>query len=158
LPDRAAGARLRAWLPVVGWAALISVFSSGWFSGEHTSGFLLPLLHALLPEASPERLGAIHTAIRKGAHVSEYLVLGVLLVRALRHEGLRGTALATTAVLIGVAYAALDETHQAFVPSRTASPGDVAVDAIGLIAGVGLAFAWVAAPAASRAPRPVEEN
>ena len=146
---------MRAWLPVVGWAALISIFSSGWFSGEQTGGILLPLLHALLPAASPEHLDALHATIRKGAHVFEYLVLGVLLVRALRHEGLRGTALAATAVLIGVAYAALDETHQAFVPGRTPSTGDVAVDAMGLVAGVGLAIAWIAGAAAPRAILPV---
>src|SRR5262245_54785119 len=83
----------------------------------------------------------MHTGIRKAAHVTEYLILALLLVRALRAEGLRGGMLVVTAMLLGVGYAALDETHQAFVPSRTASPGDVAVDAIGVLAGVGLAVA-----------------
>ena len=145
------GVRLRAWLPVAVWAALISALSSGLFSGEHTGGFLLPLLRAALPGASHEQLLALHALIRKFAHVFEYLVLGLLLVRALHAEGLRGGALAATAVVVGVAYAALDETHQAFVPSRTASPADVAVDAIGVLAGVGLAVARHAGPA----PRPV---
>ena len=99
----------------------------------------------------------MHTGIRKAAHVTEYLILALLLVRALRTEGLRGGALAATAVLIGVAYAALDETHQAFVPSRTASPGDVAVDAIGVLAGVGLAVARrPAEPARAPAARPAQ--
>jgi VanZ family protein len=138
LPDHRPSARLRAWLAVAVWAALISLFSSAWFSGDHTGGLLFPLLQALLPGAGPERVQALHAGIRKSAHVAEYLVLAVLLVRALREEGLRGSALAATAVLLGVGYAALDETHQAFVPSRTASAGDVAVDAIGVVAGVGL--------------------
>jgi VanZ family protein len=153
LPERAiAGARLRAWLPVVLWAALISALSSGLFSGEHTGGLLLPLLRAALPGASHEQLLAMHALIRKCAHVVEYLVLGLLLVRALHGEGLRGGTLAATAVALGVAYAALDETHQAFVPSRTASPRDVAVDAIGVLAGVGLAVTRHAGPVA----RPIE--
>ncbi len=141
MPDRRTNGRLRAWLAVVAWAGLISVFSSAWFSGEHTGGFLLPLLHVLLPGAAPEHLLALHAGIRKSAHVIEYVVLGVLLVRALREEGLRGAAVAATAVTLGVGYAALDETHQAFVPSRTASAGDVVVDAVGVLAGVGLAVA-----------------
>jgi len=140
LPDRRHD-RLRVWLPVIAWAALISIFSSALFSGEHTGGVILPLLQALFPSAQPEHLLAVHMGIRKAAHVTEYLILALLLVRALRSEGLRGGALVATAVLLGVAYAALDETHQAFVPSRTASPGDVAVDAIGVLAGVALAVA-----------------
>ena len=156
MPDRRIRERLRVWLPVVAWAALISVFSSALFSGEHTSEILLPLLQTLLPGAKPEHLRALHTGIRKSAHVAEYLVLAVLLIRALRTEGLRGGALAATAVLIGVAYAALDETHQAFVPSRTASPGDVAVDALGVLAGVGLTLARRPGASAGTAARPVE--
>jgi VanZ family protein len=157
LPELRPHERLRVWLPVVAWAALISLLSSALFSGEHTGVLLLPLLQALFPTAGPEHLQAVHLWIRKGAHVTEYLVLAVLLVRALRTEGLRGGALAAAAMLIGVAYAALDETHQAFVPSRTASAGDVAVDAIGVLAGVGLAVARrPAGPSPATAVRPVE--
>jgi len=156
LSERRPSARLRAWLLVALWAALISLFSSAWFSGEHTGGFLLPILQAFLPGAAPEQLQALHGDIRKSAHVIEYLVLAVLLVRALREEGLRGSALAAMAVMLGVAYAALDETHQAFVPSRTASAGDVAVDALGVVAGVALAVARRAGATARTAARPVE--
>jgi len=128
--------RFRAWLAVVAWAALISFFSTDWFSGEHTGGVVLPILRALLPGAAPEQLLALHALIRKTAHVVEYTVLGALLVRALREEGLRGPALVAAAVGIGVAFAALDEFHQVFVPSRTPSPRDVAVDATGVVTGV----------------------
>ena len=38
-----------------------------------------------------------------------------------------------TAVLIAIAVAAADETHQAFVPSRTASPLDVLIDTCGAV-------------------------
>jgi VanZ family protein len=132
--------RLRAWVAVVAWAALISLFSTSWFSGEHTGGVLLPILRALLPGATPEQLLAAHTLTRKGAHVLEYTVLGALLVRALREEGLRGPPLLAAAVGLGVAYAVLDEFHQVFVPSRTPSPHDVVVDAMGVVTGVVLAI------------------
>ena len=45
------------------------------------------------------------------------------------------------AILLGGGWAALDEFHQEFVPSRTASPRDVAVDTSGVCAGVALALA-----------------
>lgn len=134
-----ADTRLRAWLAVVVWAAVISFFSTGWFSGEHTGGVLLPILRALLPGATPDQLLALHQLIRKGAHLFEYTVLGGLLVRALREEGLRGPVLLAAAIAIGIAYAALDEFHQVFVPSRTASPHDVVVDAAGVVVGAVLA-------------------
>jgi VanZ family protein len=136
-----ADTRLRAWLAVAVWAAVISCFSTGWFSGEHTGEVLLPILRALLPGVPPEQLLALHALIRKAAHVVEYLILGGLLVRALREEGLRGPALIAAAVGLGVAFAALDEFHQMFVPSRTPSPRDVGVDATGVVTGVLLALA-----------------
>jgi VanZ family protein len=153
-PPRGAAPRLRAWLAVVAWALLISTFSTGWFSGEQTGNLLLPILRALLPWAQPEHLDAIHAVIRKAAHVVEYLVLGILLVRALREEGLASLPLALVAILLGSGWAALDEFHQEFVPSRTASPRDVAVDTSGVCAGVALALArrrHVLAPSASAA-------
>jgi VanZ family protein len=156
LSERRTGTRLRAWAAVGAWAALISLLSSDWFSGARTGAFLLPLLRTLLPGATPELLRGLHGVIRKGAHVTEYLILAVLLVRALRQEGLRGLRLTVAAVALGVAYAALDEMHQAFVPSRTASPADVLVDAIGVAAGVGLAVAGRGVAAARTAARPVE--
>jgi VanZ family protein len=151
---RRATPRLRAWLAVVAWALLISTFSTSWFSGEQTGNFLLPILRTLLPWAQPEHLDAIHAAIRKAAHVVEYLVLGVLLVRALREEGLAGLPLALAAILLGSGWAALDEFHQEFVPGRTASPRDVAVDTSGVCAGVALALVrrrQLLAPSASAA-------
>jgi len=153
-PPRRTTPRLRAWVAVVAWAFLISTFSTSWFSGEQTGTFLLPILHALLPWAPPEHLDAIHAVIRKVAHVAEYLVLGVLLVRALREEGLAGLPLALVAILLGSGWAALDEFHQEFVPSRTASSRDVAVDTSGVCAGVALALArrrQLLAPSASAA-------
>ena len=60
--------QLARWIPVVLWALLISVLSTGWFTGERTGSFLLPLLRGLFPAASHATLVAIHHAIRKLAH------------------------------------------------------------------------------------------
>jgi len=62
------------------------------------------------------------------AHAAEYAVLGALLLRAFRAR--------FPALLLGVAYAASDELHQHFVRGRHASPVDVAIDTIGLAAGI----------------------
>ena len=99
---------LNVWLPVLAWAAVIFAFSS-------------------IPSLS-SGLGVWDTVLRKGAHITEYAVLGALLYRALERE--------TAALAAGIAYAATDELHQHFVRGRHASPVDVAIDAVGLALGM----------------------
>jgi VanZ family protein len=96
------------WLPVVAWAAVIFAFSS------------VPHLGS--------GLGTWDTVLRKGAHITEYAVLGALLYRALAREAV--------ALAAGIAYAATDELHQHFVQGRHASPVDVAIDAVGVALGM----------------------
>jgi VanZ family protein len=129
------------WLPAGAWAAVIFTLSTGWFSAEHTGGVLLPILAALFPSWSPETLATTHALIRKAAHFTEYLILGVLLIRG--YEPARADASAgTRALVLGAAFACSDEYHQTFVPSRTPAVHDVAVDVCGLATGIALAIAW----------------
>jgi VanZ family protein len=99
--------RLRLWLPVALWAALIFVVSS-------------------IPSLSTG-LGTWDLVLRKLAHLSEFAVLSALLLRAVgRH---------VPAFAVGLAYAVSDEVHQHFVRGRHAALRDVAVDAVGLALG-----------------------
>ena len=66
--------------------------------------------------------------LRKCAHMAEYAILFVLLIRALGREA--------PAFALGVAYAISDEVHQHFVRGRHASPVDVAIDSVGLAIGL----------------------
>src|SRR6184192_2000697 len=70
------------WLPPVLWMGVIMLLSTDTGSAAHTSELLLPLLHWLLPWASPGDLAAIHGLVRKGAHLSEYAILAALWYRA----------------------------------------------------------------------------
>jgi VanZ family protein len=100
--------RISGWLPVVVWAAVIFALSS------------IPHLGT--------GLGTWDTILRKGAHVSEYAVLGLLLIRAIGREA--------PAFLLGAAYAITDELHQHFVSGRHSSPIDVVIDSTGVLIGV----------------------
>ena len=102
---------LRRWLPVLVWAAVIFAFSS------------IPSLGT--------GLGTWDLVLRKLAHMTEYAILGALLLRAL------GSVL--PAFAIAVLYAASDELHQHFVAGRHAAPLDVAIDAAGVALGL---LAW----------------
>jgi VanZ family protein len=123
---------VKFWLPAIVWACVISILSTDTFSSEHTSRFIIPALHWLFPHAGAGTLELLHAVIRKSAHLTEYFILGLLLYRALR-GGDRGWKLkwALWAIVIAAAYASLDEFHQSFVPSRTASPWDALIDTIG---------------------------
>jgi VanZ family protein len=103
--------RMRLWLPVLAWAAVIFAFSS------------IPSLGT--------GLGVWDTILRKGAHMTEYAILGLLLLRAIGRE--------VPALAVGVAYAITDEFHQHFVGGRHASPFDVLIDAAGVAIGIFLA-------------------
>jgi VanZ family protein len=96
------------WLPVFAWGAVIFAFSS-------------------IPSLSTG-LGVWDTVLRKGAHLTEYAILGALLYRALGREAL--------ALAVGIAFAATDELHQHFVRGRHPSPIDVAIDAVGVALGM----------------------
>jgi VanZ family protein len=105
---------LTIWLPVLIWAAVIFTLSS-------------------IPSLSTG-LGTWDTILRKGAHLTEYAVLGGFLYRALGREPL--------ALAVGIAYAATDELHQYFVRGRHASPVDVAIDAVGVAIGMLVWLRW----------------
>jgi VanZ family protein len=134
---------LKLWLPAIVWAGVISWASTDTFSASHTSLFILPILHWLYPHASAETLDRLHFFIRKAAHVAEYFVFSVLLLRALRGEH-RGWQLrwAIAALAIAAGYSVLDEFHQSFVPSRTASPWDSLLDTTGAATAQVLLWLW----------------
>ena len=80
----------------------------------------------------PETLSLIHHVIRKSGHFTEYFILSLLLLHALR-AGTRdfGLRWALIVIFIVAGYAALDEFHQSFVPGRTAAVTDVLLDTSG---------------------------
>lgn len=127
---------MRWWWPALVWAALIFNFSTDSFSSEHTSRFILPLLHWLFPAAQPATLETTHFFLRKCAHVAEYFLFGLLILRGIRGAR-RGWRMewGLTAVAAAAGWAALDELHQAFIPSRGPSMIDVLIDACGAVAG-----------------------
>jgi VanZ family protein len=109
-------------------------------SGERTGSMLGPLLQRLLPWADPLQIEAVHFAIRKAAHVTVYAVLAALWYRFFaRGQGWTTRASALAAFAIAVAWAVLDEVHQAFTPSRTGAAMDVGIDAIGAALAVSIA-------------------
>ena len=130
-----AGRFVNKWMPVIVWIAVIFAGSTDALSAEHTSRFLVPFLRWLNPQIAPAVIEQINFALRKIGHFSEYAILTGLLWRALRATFLslgKGT-LAVATFLLAAGFAASDEFHQSFVPTRTASLHDVLLDCGGAL-------------------------
>src|SRR5258708_13891992 len=111
---------LKNWLPVLVWVGVIFLGSTNLMSAEHTSRFIIPFLRWLKPDISAETLASIHFILRKCAHVGEYAVLGLLLLRAatLMTNFKRSIPILYISVLgVCLFVPATDEFHQTFVVS-----------------------------------------
>jgi len=125
---------VRYWMPLIIWMTLIFIGSTDVLSAEHTSRFLVPFLRWLDPQISWAAVNSIQIVIRKVGHLTEYAILATLIWRALRsaESWKRSTLILFTVSLVGCAvFAATDEFHQSFIPSRTSSVNDVFIDICG---------------------------
>ena len=107
---------LAAWLPAIVVAAIIFALSAQ------------PHLHVTE--------GALDLVLRKCAHLTVYALLAMACVRGLAHHGLGQRAQLLGGGAMALAYAISDEFHQTFVPGRSGAPRDVAIDLIGIAAGL----------------------
>jgi VanZ family protein len=126
--------RFRYWIPAIVVAAMISLFSTHYFSGEETARFIVPILHWIFPGASPHVLRLMHFGIRKLAHITEFGLFSITVFHGIR-AGRSGWSFkwALATLMIAVAYASLDEWHQSFVPLREPRVRDVAIVAFGAL-------------------------
>ena len=130
---------VRYWMPAILWMTIIFLGSTDMLSAEHTSRFLVPFLRWIDPQISLAALNAIQVGVRKVGHLTEYAILAMLLWRALRSGTrwqMKMSILFLVAALACAIFAASDEFHQSFVPSRTSSPVDVMIDICGAFLGL----------------------
>ncbi|HWX18632.1 MAG TPA: VanZ family protein [Candidatus Binatia bacterium] len=134
-----------SWLLVLVWMAVIFSASSDSMSFSHSSRIIGPIVHWLFPQASDATIHTVVVFIRKCAHLTEYAILALLVWHALRQmhktdsRSWRWVQASQVALLV-LLYAATDEFHQLFVPSRQASVMDVLLDTAGGV--FALLFLW----------------
>lgn len=114
--------------------AIIFWLGSDRGSADQTGGAIARLLHFLAPDLyarlSPASLETINVVFRKGGHFCGYGLLGLLNARALRAR-IPGSKAALTAWAAATLWAAVDEYHQSYSPTRGPSAADVLLDSIG---------------------------
>lgn len=91
---------------------------------------------SLSDQAKEKVLKYLVFPVRKCAHLSLYLILGILVISLLREYMVINTKLVLLSLLICFLYACSDEIHQLFVPGRSGEVRDVLIDTLGACLGV----------------------
>ena len=146
---------LLSWWPAIVWSGVIFTMSTDAFSAEHTKWFFEPMLRWLVPRLAQSQYDYIHHMIRKCAHFSEYFVYFVLLFRAVRGRQVGWRWIwGLNALLIAAGYSLLDEFHQSFVASRTASLYDSLLDSVGASVALVVLWLWLRRRGSETSPHP----
>lgn len=129
-----------SWLGVLLWMGLIFYFSAqvGEDSGN-LSFNITEIAFKIVKKIAPYMdIDTFHHFIRKGAHFTVYLILGILSLNAFQKSKLLGSKGIVFALGLCILYAISDEIHQAFVPGRGPSMKDVGIDSLGSMMGIGI--------------------
>lgn len=135
--------KLIRWFAVLGYMAVIFIFSghsgetSQWLSRgivQEVKGFVDGVLNL---ESPAQRSGIDYNYIlRKTAHFAEYMILVLLLWRALVFVKVKLPSRIVITFAVSFMFSALDEYHQSFVPGRSALFKDIIIDTLGACTGI----------------------
>lgn len=126
------------WMMVVAWIIVIFVFSSQ--PGDISNGnnrFVINIFKICGFNLDSILGNMANFLVRKAGHFTEYFILYILLVNALK-ESFGYKKAAFMAISLVFLYACSDEVHQIFVPGREARIRDVLIDTSGGAAAFGL--------------------
>lgn len=118
-----------SWMLLVIWMIFIFIMSS--FNGNissNQSGSIADLIYNLFNISDTEKVSLI---VRKCAHVSEFFILGILVINLISKYNVKYSYLIS--FIVCVLYASSDEFHQLFVPGRSGQVTDIFIDMIGTI-------------------------
>lgn len=133
--------KIISWILVILWMILIFFMSHN--NGEQSSGHSNKVVSYIYisitkeQNVSEEVLNKYTFPVRKLSHITEYLILTLLLINAFNNTfRLSNKRKYIFVFLILVIYAILDEYHQTFIPGRSGQVIDVLIDSIGIIIGI----------------------
>ena len=120
-------------LLVVIWMIVIFIFSNynGEVSTMQSEGLLDKILMLIHYTGDVDILRYL---IRKCAHITEYLILGILVYNACKYNSIKD--IIKLSIIICILYACSDEIHQLFVNDRSGQIYDVLIDSVGSSLGV----------------------
>lgn len=123
-----------SWMLLVIWMIFIFIMSS--FNGNissNQSGTIADLIYNLFDISDTEKVSLI---VRKCAHVSEFFILGILVINLVSKYNVKHIYFIS--FIVCVLYASSDEFHQLFVPGRSGQVTDIFIDMIGVVLGLSI--------------------
>lgn len=128
--------KIIVWLPAIMWMGVIFYLSHqpSDTSSELSSG-VTELILRFLSSSIPFDINIenFHFYIRKSAHFTAYMILGILVLFALQPATLK---ISLVTLVICIFYAISDEFHQLFIPGRSGELRDVFIDSLGACTGI----------------------
>jgi VanZ family protein len=127
-------------LPLLVLLSIIFYLSGDVGSSEHSRVLVRSILRTFFPslaaQLSNDWVLRIDFDIRKTGHISEYALLAILAYRALAQNNNKfRSRYAAFALFLAIGYAASDEWHQSFIPSRWGVAADLLYDSFGATIG-----------------------
>lgn len=114
------------------WMIVIFIMSSfNATESSEQSGFIVNVLSDLLNIKNIEILSLI---IRKLAHFTEYLILGMLAINCFKDYDIKHIFIIS--LIFCIIYAGSDEIHQLFIIGRSGNIIDVTIDSFGALSGI----------------------
>ena len=115
---------------IITWMILIFIMSSfNSIESSNQSNFITNIIAAILKIENVELLSF---TVRKLAHFTEYLILGILIHNLIKLYNKN----ILVSLSICIIYAITDELHQILVPGRTFQINDILIDTIGSFIGI----------------------
>ena len=130
------------------WMVIIFIFSqdSGAASTDKSdtlASTIINIVHTINPSSKiEEKIDTIVVIVRKGAHLLEFLILGLLVVNVLKDNRELNMDVFVFALIFCFLYAGSDEVHQLFISERSASIIDVLIDTLGSLIGITLYYVF----------------
>jgi len=138
------------------WAAaslvcMVAIFAFSSFPAEQSSGMSNSFIDKPLAlfekwfgvSISLATRDFLHRFVRKAAHLTIFLMLGLCAANTVRHVSDRGKRVFLISLCWSSIYAATDEFHQYFVPGRSCMWQDWLLDTVGAMIGIGCVFLFL---------------
>ena len=97
---------------------------------DNQSGFIVNILVNIFNVKNIDLLTLI---VRKCAHITEYIILGILMFNFLKDYNIKNVFVLS--ILLCILYSCSDEIHQLFISGRSGEVKDVFIDSIGIVIG-----------------------
>lgn len=130
--------KIVAWVLVFLWMCVIFGFSSqsGGESGGLSGKIVSFILNIFNISETEDIFNTIQFIVRKLAHGTEYLLLGILVFNAFYNTLTGIKKISVVSFVFCVVYSMTDEFHQLFIPERVGSIKDCLIDSTGALLGI----------------------